>query len=92
MEIVDPRNFFVSNEEILKCKQKYESFKMREEIAKNLNSKIYIDPNEKEELIHAWKIYNSSIHPDTGEIMPFYFKMSGFVLFNTPILFGTILV
>ena len=50
-----------------------------------------IDPKEKPDLIYARRIYNSTIHPDTGQPVPIYFRMSGFVLFNTPILFGTIL-
>jgi len=64
---------------------------MREDIAWKLKSKIMIDPKEKDDLIYAWKIYNASIHPDTKKPVPFYFWMSSFVIFNTPILFGTVL-
>lgn len=91
IEIVDPWNFFVSTAAILDAKKKYEGFVMWEEIARSLKSRILISVKEWDELIKAWWIYNSSIHPDTKEPMHFLFKMSGFVIVNTPILFGTLL-
>lgn len=56
-----------------------------------MKSKILISQEEREKLVKARKIYNSSIHPDTKQAIPFYFKMSGFVIFNTPILFGVLM-
>ena len=54
IEITNPVNFFVAPVTIERSQIKYESFWMREDIAKKLNSKIMIDPKEKEELIYAW--------------------------------------
>jgi sideroflexin-5 len=45
---------------------------------------------EIEEISRANKIVQSAVHPDTGEIIPFYMRMSGFVIFNVPIVFAVL--
>ena len=56
-----------------------------------MDSKPLISKEEVEELTEDYHIYNSAIHPDTKKVIPLYFRMSGFVILNTPILFGMLL-
>ena len=46
--------------------------------------------NEIKEISYANKVVGSAVHPDTGEIVPFYMRMSGFVIFNVPIAFAVL--
>ena len=41
-------------------------------------------------MIKANRIVGSTIHPDTGKVVPFYMRMSGFVIFNVPIVFAVL--
>jgi hypothetical protein len=34
----------------------------------------------------ADKLVGGAVHPDTNEIIPFYMRLNGFVVFNCPIL------
>ena len=43
------------------------------------------------ELWAAKKLVDATIHPDTGELIPMPFRMSGFVPFNGPICLGALL-
>lgn len=38
----------------------------------------------------ADKITGGAVHPDTNEIIPFYMRLSGFVVFNTPLVLITL--
>lgn len=44
-----------------------------------------------EQLWAAKKIKDAIIHPDTGEVIPMPFRMSGFVPFGTPVVVGLLL-
>jgi hypothetical protein len=60
---------------------------MRSEASLNLGGKgVMMTPEEIKEMTKLQKITESAVHPDTNEIVPFYMRMSGFVVFNTPIL------
>lgn len=63
---------------------------MREEVATNIKTQVFIKADEIEALKKADKIVGGSVHPDTNEIIPFYMRLSGFVTFNTPILLITL--
>ena len=41
-------------------------------------------------MIRCNRIVGSAVHPDTGKIVPFYMRMSGFVIFNMPIVFAVL--
>lgn len=43
-------------------------------------------PEEIEDVKKASRIAGGAVHPDTNEIIPFYQRLSGFVVFNAPIL------
>jgi len=40
---------------------------------------------EIEEVKKSDRITGGAVHPDTNEIIPFYMRLSGFVVFNTPL-------
>lgn len=65
---------------------------MRQEAADRIGAKIYLSPEEIEEIRYASRVAGSAVHPDTGEIIPFFMKMSGFVPFNMPIVFAVLFV
>ncbi len=44
--------------------------------------------SEIEEIKYANNVVSSAIHPDTGDIIPAPMRMSGFVIFNVPLLFA----
>jgi hypothetical protein len=63
---------------------------MREEASERINAKVLLKEGEIQELKYAERVVGSSVHPDTGLIIPFYMRMSGFVLFNVPIAFAVL--
>lgn len=66
---------------------------MREEASLNLGGKgVMLTENEIAEVVQNMKITESSVHPDTNEVVPFFMRMSGFVLFNTPILLASLFI
>ena len=81
----NPLLFFTSNKRILEAKDLIEKQKMREEAAKRLGQQVHLKPEQIEELKKADKIVGGAVHPDTNEIIPFFMRLSGFVIFNTPI-------
>lgn len=90
-DVVNPKRFFIPNSKIKEAQDKIYKFKVREEVAKNLGQDIYVDKEEVPQLIEEKKIVDATIHPDTGEKIPFYFRMSGNIIFNSPILFGVLM-
>lgn len=64
---------------------------MRQEASLNLGQKgMLMSEEEIKQMIKYQRITESSIHPDTGAIVPFYMRMSGFVIFNTPLLLAVL--
>jgi len=51
---------------------------------------MLMSEEEIKQMIKYQRITESSIHPDTGAIVPFYMRMSGFVIFNTPLLLAVL--
>ena len=49
-----------------------------------------LKPVEIEDIKRCNRIASSAVHPDTGEIIPFYMRMSGFVIFNVPLVFAVL--
>lgn len=47
-------------------------------------------PEEIEKIKRASNIVGGAVHPDTNEIIPFYMKLSGFVVFNMPLVFAVL--
>lgn len=63
-------------------------YRAREEAAKQIKVPIMLKQNEIEDIKYASKVVASAVHPDTGEVIPAYMRMSGFVIFNLPLLFA----
>ena len=47
-------------------------------------------PEEIDELKKADAIVGSAVHPDTNKVIPFYMRLSGFVVFNFPLVFAVL--
>jgi len=85
MQMVDPRtllpDFFLTQSRREAC-EALKKFRERQEGWENL---------KPERLWEAQWIVESSMHPDTGEVIPPPFRMSGFVPFGSPIVVGMLL-
>ena len=84
---LNPVMFFVSKAQILEARDAIDKYRARLEAAKNIDSKIYLLPEEIEKIKRYNSIVSVAVHPDTKEIIPFYMKLSGFVVFNMPLVF-----
>ena len=82
--------FFVSNKTIEECQDKVFKFKLREEAAAKINAKVMVKEEEARDISWAEKVAGSAVHPDTGKVIPFYMRMSGFVVFNVPLVFAVL--
>lgn len=87
MHSVNPLLFFISKSEIKNAKNEVFKYRTRLEAAKNIESEVFMLPEEIEKMKRYNCIVGGAVHPDTNEIIPFYMKLSGFVVFNLPIVF-----
>lgn len=55
------------------------------EAAESMKQKCLFLPEEIEEIKNASRVAGGSVHPDTNQIIPFYMRLSGFVVFNVPL-------
>ena len=70
-QLTDPRNLLVSEQEIQKCQRLLAEYKA---------GKVKLA--DEEELWRAKKLVDSSMHPDTGELVFLPFRMASFVPTN----------
>lgn len=89
---VNPLLFFTPKKRIEEARDEIFKFKLRDESAKRLGSKVYLTPEEKERVRKNNFIVGSAVHPDTNQIIPFYMRLSGFVVFNFPLVFAVMFV
>lgn len=87
---VNPLLFFTPEKRIKEAIDEHFKFKLREEAASNLGSQVYLKPEEIERVKENAAIVGSAVHPDTQKIIPFYMRMSGFVVFNMPLVFAVL--
>lgn len=92
MKNVNPLLFFTSNKRILEAQDELLKFQLRSEAAKKIGSAVYLKPEEIERIKKNNIIVGSAVHPDTNEIIPFYMRLSGFVVFNFPLVFAVLFV
>jgi len=57
-----------------------------------MGSEVYMTQEDIAKIRRYNCIVGGAIHPDTNEIIPFYMKLSGFVIFNFPLVFGVLFV
>ena len=81
LDVCDPSMLLFSSDEVRKAVEKLKHF----ESFGNINNIPDI------ELWHYRKLKESAVHPDTGEIIPLPFRMSGYVPFNGPVSVGLIM-
>ena len=87
---VNPLMFFITKAQITEAKEDLFKYRIRLEAAKNMKSMVYMTPEEIEKIKRASNIVGGAVHPDTNEIIPFYMKLSGFVVFNMPLVFAVV--
>ncbi|KAF1334752.1 hypothetical protein FI667_g1677, partial [Globisporangium splendens] len=82
VELVSPSALFLTKEQIQSATTI---------LGKYRNGDIAPGQMRDEELWHARRVYESAVHPQTGETLPLYFRLSAFVPVNIPICAGMIL-
>lgn len=80
LDVVDPRTLLCSQQEIQEA---------LDLLAMHSSSKVEVLDHEA--LWRAKKIRDAAVHPDTKEIIPHPFRMSGFLPFNAPICVGALM-
>ena len=97
--ILDPRTLLVSSAEIHHCVDILKNYKIYQKRSKsnqsnkslsiqgpnniNININLSKQPTNSD-LWNAKRIVSSAIHPDTGNIIPWYFRFSAFSVLNIP--------
>ena len=87
VSLVNPLRFFTSKKRILEAND--------EVIAYNEKAKegeVLMTEAEIKSLKESSKIAGGAIHPDTQKIIPWYMRLSGFVVFNMPIVMAILFV
>ena len=67
-------------------------YNVRLEAAKNMGSELYLTEAEIQRVRENNNLVGGAVHPDTGQIIPFYMRLSGFVMFNFPLVFAVLFV
>lgn len=67
-------------------------YNVRLEAAKNMGSELYLTEAEIQRVRENSNLVGGAVHPDTGQIIPFYMRLSGFVMFNFPLVFAVLFV
>jgi tricarboxylate carrier len=92
LDLVDPRTLFYTQQDLYNAQKvllDYKNQQQNDTIDKN-DTNTNVNDNE----LLLWKckkIRDTMIHPDTGEIIPRPFRMSGFLPFNSPICLGALM-
>lgn len=67
-------------------------YNVRLEAAKNMGSELYLTEDEIQRVRENNNLVGGAVHPDTGKVIPFYMRLSGFVVFNVPLVFAVMFV
>jgi len=85
MSRLNPVLFFNTDKQIKEAHAVAQKYRLRLEAAKRLGQPVLMKEEEIEAVKKASRIAGGSVHPDTNQIIPFYMRLSGFVVFNAPI-------
>mmetsp|Transcript_18517 Transcript_18517/g.40297 ORF Transcript_18517/g.40297 Transcript_18517/m.40297 type:complete len:374 (-) Transcript_18517:454-1575(-) len=86
LEVVDPRTLLCSKQGLDDAVQLLKDFEEQQQQQQQIKKQF-----DDAKLWQARKIKEAILHPDTNEIVPRPFRMSGFVPFNGPVCVGTIM-
>ena len=67
-------------------------YELRMDAAKKMGQPVMMKQEEIEQVKKASRIAGGAVHPDTKQIIPFYQRLSGFVVFNAPLVFGCMFI
>ena len=88
LQVSDPRNFFVEDEEILKYIALVKKFKAQAKESKD--GVIHVSQQEKADIYRGIQLMNSSTN-DVGDLVWKPARLCGFVPLNVPIIAGMML-
>lgn len=91
--ILDPIKSFHSKENIMKMNETIKQHLRLEQENKMEGKKPHVRLDEKDiKMLKEYKqICDASIHPDTGEVIPWFIRMNAFVPTNAPIIVGILI-
>jgi len=84
--------FFTPESRIKEARDELFKYNLRLEAAKKIGGQVRLTPEEIARTIENGNIVGTAVHPDTGRIIPFYMRLSGFVPFNAPLVFAVLFV
>lgn len=87
----NPLLFLVSGKQISNAQDLLKRYKEMENSLLLKNEKLMLTPEEIAEIKHADSVVRSSVHPDTGVVIPKYMRFSAYLYANIPINFGFLL-
>ena len=80
--------FFNTDKTIKEANDLVLKYRLRKDASDKLGQPVLMKPEEIEKLKLASRIAGGAVHPDTNQIIPFYQRLSGFVVFNAPLVFA----
>lgn len=90
-QVANPLNSFASKQKILNSKALLEAHKARVEAAEKTGEKMALSEEEQIKLQKAEYLVASSVHPTTGEVIPWPCRTCSFTTTNIPIIFGMLM-
>ena len=87
----NPLLFLVTNNQINNAKASLEHYKQQEVKARERGESLLLTQKEISSIKYYDSVVRSSVHPDTGDIIPRYMRFSAYLYANIPINFGLLL-
>lgn len=89
---MNPLLFFTPKSRIEEAREELFKYKLRVEAAEGIGGEVLLTKEEIARVSKNNTIVRGAVHPDTNEIIPIYMRLSGFVVFNVPLLFAVMFV
>lgn len=87
----NPLLFLISKKQINDAQDLLKRYKEEEMEAKSRNESFMLTKSQIDDIIKADSMVRSSIHPDTGDLIPRYMRFTAYLYANIPINFGMLL-
>mmetsp|Transcript_22486 Transcript_22486/g.62628 ORF Transcript_22486/g.62628 Transcript_22486/m.62628 type:complete len:377 (-) Transcript_22486:132-1262(-) len=91
LDVVDPRTLLTSKQELDDAVNLLKEFEDHQTLMHSGTRNVVVKEFDNEKLWQAKKIKDAIVHPDTNEIIPQPFRMSGYVPYNGPVCVGAIM-
>lgn len=87
----NPLLFLISKKQVSDAQDLLKRYKCEENEAKKRNEVFMLTKSQIDEIVKADSMVRSSIHPDTGELIPRCMRFTAYLYANIPINFGLLL-